>query len=66
MSRLSIGTKVQASSKSKHSGQKGSIAADYGNHYLVKADDESYEKAFTSVDKEGKYFQVDERYCKEI
>ena len=66
MSRLPIGTKIQATSKSKHSGQKGSITADYGNMLLIKVDDESYDKAFKSSGREGKYIQVDNRAVKEI
>lgn len=66
MSRVGIGTKIEATSKSKHSGQKGTIVADYGNHYFVKVDDEKYDKAFKSAGREGKYVQIDERCVKEI
>ena len=59
------GTKIITTSKSLHFGQKGTIEEDYVGTYLIKADDETYDKAFTSTGREGKYFQVDARWCKE-
>ena len=60
------GTKITTTTKSLHFGQSGTIVEDYGNMYLVKADYEKYEKAFTAEGREGKYFQVDARFCKEV
>jgi len=61
-----LSSKVEATSKSLHAGQTGTIVADYGTMILVKADDESYSGAHLSSGREGRYFQVDSRCIKEI
>ena len=61
---MEIGTKVEATAKSKHVGQTGTVVADYINMLLVKADDEKYELAHKNSIGEGKYFQLDSRAVK--
>lgn len=61
-----IGMKVQAFGESLHAGHKGTVAADYERYILVKADNESYSKAFKSKGREGKYFQVNRKTLREI
>jgi len=63
---MELKTKRQAKADSIHNGQTGTVVADYGNMNMVKADDESYSKAFKSSGLEGKYFQVDSRKVKVI
>ena len=58
--------RIEATAKSLHVGQKGTVVADYGNYVLVKADDETYNNSFTSSGREGKYFQVDTRLIKAV
>ena len=61
-----LGKKILAYGKSIHAGQTGTVAADYESMLLLKADDESYAKAYKNSIGEGKYFQVDSRLCREI
>ena len=63
---MKIGTKVLAFGKSLHAGQKGTVVEDWGNYLLVKADDETYPGAHNNTGREGKYFQLDSRLCKEL
>jgi len=63
---MELKTKIQAKADSAHNGQTGTIVADYGTMYMVKADDEDYSRAFKSSGLEGKYFQVDSRKVKVI
>lgn len=60
--RVPIGTKVMAFGKSLHAGQTGTVVEDWGQYYLIKADDEKYSGAHNNSTREGKYFQLDERY----
>lgn len=64
--KIPIGAKVIAFGKSIHAGQTGTIAADYGNYILIKADDEKYQHAHKNSGREGKYFQVDELLLKQV
>ena len=66
MSNPKLGTHVEAFGKSLHTGHKGTVAADYINMILVKSDDPKYVMSHTNTIGEGKYFQIDARYCKEI
>jgi len=66
MSKLQIGTHIEAFGKSLHKGHKGTIVADYINMLLVKADDPKYILAHGNTIGEGKYFQIDRRYYKEL
>jgi len=61
---MEIGTKIEATAKSKHVGQTGTVVADYLNMLMVKADDESYPLSFKNKIGDGKYFQVDSRAVK--
>ncbi len=63
---MKLSTKIQATTASLHNGQTGTVVADYGTMYMVKADDEEYSRAFKSSGLEGKYFQVDSRKVKVI
>lgn len=54
-----IGTHVVAFGKSMHAGQSGTIVRNYGNHYLVEADDPKYIHAHKNSIGDGRYFQVD-------
>lgn len=61
-----VGKKIQVFGKSPHAGQTGVVVADYGSHLFIKADDETYAKAFNSSGRVGKYFQVDRLLCKQL
>ena len=61
-----VGTRIMAFGKSHHANQTGTIVADYGNYYLVKADDESYDGAHKNSIGDGKYFQVDSLLVKQL
>ena len=63
---ITVDTKILAYGKSHHAGQKGVVVADYGMMLLVKADDEAYSGAHKNAIGEGKYFQVDSRYIREV
>lgn len=63
---MEIGTRIEATAKSKHSGQIGTVVADYGNYLLVQVDNPSYDKSFKSSGREGKYLQLDSRCIKEL
>ncbi len=45
--------------KSLHAGQHGVVVSDWGMTLLIKAEDESYAKAYTDSTREGKHFVVD-------
>ena len=64
--RIPIGAKVIAFGKSMHAGQTGTVAADFGNYLLIKADDEKYQHAHKNSGRDGKYFQVDELCVKQV
>ena len=53
-----IGKHVIATAKSSREGQKGIIVKDYGQMYLVKADELNYPNTYKRDDMEGKYFQL--------
>jgi len=61
-----VGQRIKAFGKSLHSGQTGTVIADYGTMLMIKADDESYTGASKSTGLEGEYFQVDNLLAKII
>lgn len=66
MSNFKIGTKIQATAKSIHTGQTGTVVANYISMLLVEASDPKYELSHKNTIGEGKYFQIDARSCKEV
>jgi len=60
------GLHIEATGKSLHAGQQGIIAADYVNMLLILADNTNYPLAFTNTIGDGKYFQLDRRWFKEV
>jgi len=60
------GTKIIATGKSLHAGQKGTVIADYINMLMVEAEDQSYANAHTNSTHDKKCFQVDSRWVKEV
>ena len=60
------GTKVIATAKSIHSGQKGTVVADYVNVLLVEAEDQSYINAHKNSTHDKLCFQLDARAAKKV
>ena len=60
--RIPIDTYITAFGKSKHSGQSGTVVADYGNYVMITAADQSYEGASTNSGWALKTFQIDKCY----
>ena len=59
-----VGAHIEATSKSKHAGVKGTILHDYGNYLVITPDNKKYNKAYKdSITGEIK-FQVDSKLIK--
>jgi len=61
-----VGTHVEATSKSHHAGQRGTVLKDYGNYLVIKADDIKYSNAYKDSSSNDTIFQLDRRYAKKL
>ena len=59
---IPLGTTLTAFGKSKHSGQSGTVVADYGDFVMVTADDQKYSGASKNSAWDLKVFQLDTRF----
>lgn len=63
---MTPGTKVEATAKSLHHGQTGTVVVDYEGMLMVEAEDQKYYHAHNNSTHDKKCFQLDSRWAKEI